>query len=165
MCSPRGSPRSPASHEPSSSKDARALAADAAPQRALAGFRVMRSKLERTVPRATNAGHGTCPGNAGEARWAGGRKVSSNYNLLIEGSKEFQTLADQCWANLKRNTAKLLATTHRAQNRGDELTDLMDDLTLTRPANHATGGQSTTRPAAAATPTSGLYDTNHSLLR
>ena len=125
----------------------------------------MRSKLERTVPRATNAGHGTCPGTAGEARWAGGRKVSSNYNLLIEGSKEFQTLADQCWANLKRNTAKLLATTHRAQNRGDELTDLMDDLTLTRPANHATGGQSTTRPAAAATPTSGLYDTNHSLLR
>ncbi|KAH8043781.1 hypothetical protein JL722_15027 [Aureococcus anophagefferens] len=41
--------------------------------RALAGFRVMRSTLERTVPRATNAGHGTCAGSAGgEARWAGG---------------------------------------------------------------------------------------------
>ncbi|KAH8074328.1 hypothetical protein JL721_1883 [Aureococcus anophagefferens] len=121
--------------------DALALAADAAPQRALAGFRVMRSTLERTVPRATNAGHGTCAGSAGgEARWAGGRAVSSNYSLLIEGSKEFSTLADQCWSNLKKNTAKLLASTRRATSRGEELTDLMDDLTMTRPAPDAAGG-------------------------
>ena len=135
--------------------DARALAADAAPQRALAGFRVMRSTLERTVPRATNAGHGTCAGSAGgEARWAGGRAVSSNYSLLIEGSKEFSTLADQCWSNLKKNTAKLLASTRRATSRGEELTDLMDDLTMTRPAPDAP-------PAADAA----VFDTTHSLLR
>jgi hypothetical protein len=135
--------------------DARALAADAAPQRALAGFRVMRSTLERTVPRATNAGHGTCAGSAGgEARWAGGRAVSSNYSLLIEGSKEFSTLADQCWSNLKKNTAKLLASTRRATSRGEELTDLMDDLTMTRPA-----------PDAAPAADAAVFDTTHSLLR
>ncbi|KAH8047454.1 hypothetical protein JL722_13083 [Aureococcus anophagefferens] len=122
--------------------------------RALAGFRVMRSTLERTVPRATNAGHGTCAGSAGgEARWAGGRAVSSNYSLLIEGSKEFSTLADQCWSNLKKNTAKLLASTRRATSRGEELTDLMDDLTMTRPA-----------PDAAAADAA-VFDTTHSLLR
>ena len=75
----------------------------------------MRAHLETTVPRATNAGHGTCPsrGAAGEARWASTRAVSSNYSLLIEGAKEFSTLADLCWANLKRNTTALLATAPR----------------------------------------------------
>ncbi|KAH8095476.1 hypothetical protein JL720_2777 [Aureococcus anophagefferens] len=129
--------------------DALALAADAAPQRALAGFRVMRSTLERTVPRATNAGHGTC--SAGGER-AGRRR--RELELLPAHRGQGSTLADQCWSNLKKNTAKLLASTRRATSRGEELTDLLDDLTMTRPA-----------PDAAAAADAAVFDTTHSLLR
>ncbi|KAK7250273.1 hypothetical protein SO694_00007163 [Aureococcus anophagefferens] len=90
-------------------------------------------------PSAPSPASGSC------GALGGGRAVSSNYSLLIEGSKEFSTLADQCWSNLKKNTAKLLASTRRATSRGEELTDLMDDLTMTRPAPDAARRRPTRR--------------------
>ena len=93
-----------------------ALKADSAPQRCLAGFRVMRAKLERTVPRQANAGHGTSRHYSGEAHFAGGRQHgSSNYHLLLEGAKEFQSLADACWRDLQKHAATLLADAPRAE--------------------------------------------------
>jgi len=113
-----------------------ALKADSAPQRCLAGFRVMRAKLERTVPRQANAGHGTSRHYSGEAHFAGGRQHgSSNYHLLLEGAKEFQSLADACWRDLQKHAATLLADAPRAKpaSRAEELDDLLEDLAVTRP--------------------------------
>ena len=115
--------------------DRLALKADSAPQRCLAGFRVMRAKLERTIPRQANAGHGTSKHYGGESAFAGGRAASSNYHLLLEGSKEFQSLADACWRDLQKHTATLLADAPRAKpaSRAEELDDLLQDMAVTRP--------------------------------
>ena len=114
---------------------------------------IARPKISRNERKSTEKGAFEV-GNFAPFSCPGGRAVSSNYSLLIEGSKEFSTLADQCWSNLKKNTAKLLASTRRATSRGEELTDLMDDLTMTRPA-----------PDAAPAADAAVFDTTHSLLR
>ena len=72
---------------------------------------------------------------AARAAFAGGRAASSNYHLLLEGSREFQSLADACWRDLQKHTATLLADAPRATpaSRAEELDDLLQDMAVTRP--------------------------------
>ena len=107
----------------------------------------MRAKLERTVPRQANAGHGTSRHYSGEAHFAGGRQHgSSNYHLLLEGAKEFQSLAD--------------APRAQPASRAEELDDLLEDLAVTRPVP-----PSPSRRGAQASPRASPRAVTASLLR
>ena len=100
------------------------------------------------MPRAANAGHGTAS-SRGEASWAGGRAVSSNYALLLEGSKEFSTLADRCWRDLQHHASRLLAEAPRWKTRDEELSGLLEDLCATRVSSPvAAGGNPLTMSSA-----------------
>ena len=65
-----------------------------------------------------------------EAHFAGGRQHgSSNYHLLLEGAKEFQSFADACWRDLQKHAATLLADAPRAKpaSRAARRDDLLED--------------------------------------